>query len=237
MTTIAGKAVLVTGASRGIGQALVAEALDRGAGRVYAAARRPLSHADPRVTPLLLDVTSRAQVSAAAAAVGALDILINNAGLGLGGDLSDRAAIEAHLAVNLYGTYDVTQAFLPLLARSKGTVVNVSSLAALAAVPVMAAYSISKAAGFSLTQALRALLAAQGVRVQAVLAGPVDTDMSAGLAIPKASARSVASAILTGVERGDEEIFPDDVARALFGDWPAGAVKAFEQQNATLLAA
>jgi short-subunit dehydrogenase len=124
-----------------------------------------------------------------------------------------------------------------LLAQAKGTVVNVSSLAALAAVPVMAAYSISKAAGFSLTQALRALLAAQGVRVQAVLAGPVDTDMSADLAIPKASARSVASAILAGVERGDEEIFPDDVARALFGDWPAGAVKAFEQQNATLLAA
>jgi len=237
MTTIAGKAVLVTGASRGIGQALVAEALDRGAGRVYAAARRPLSHPDARVTPLLLDVTSPAQVSAAAEAVQSLDILINNAGLGLGGDLSDRAAIEAHLAVNLYGTYDVTQAFLPLLAESKGTVVNVSSLAALAAVPVMAAYSISKAAGFSLTQALRALLAAQGVRVQAVLAGPVDTDMSAGLAIPKASAQSVASAIFTGVERGDEEIFPDDVARALFGDWPGGAVKAFEQQNAALIGA
>src|SRR5258707_6736797 len=169
MTTIAGKAVLVTGASRGIGQALVAEALARGARHVYAAARQPLSYSDARVTPLVLDVTSPAQVRAAAAAVESLDILVNNAGLGLGGDLSDRAAIEAHLAVNLYGTYDVTQAFLPLLAKSGGTVVNVSSLAALPAVPAMAAYSISKGAAFSRTQALSALLATRGVRAAAAL--------------------------------------------------------------------
>src|SRR5580693_2104990 len=112
--TIAGKAVLVTGANRGIGQALVTEALARGATRVYAGTRQPLVHPDGRVTPLTLDVTSTEQIQAAAGEVESLDILINNAGIALFDDLSDRAALEQHLAVNLYGTYGVTQAFLPL---------------------------------------------------------------------------------------------------------------------------
>src|SRR3981189_3453426 len=141
--TIADKTVLVTGANRGIGQALVEEALRRGAKRVYAGTRQPLAHADGRVTPLSLDVTNAAQTQAAVERVESLDILINNAGLGLYDDLSDRAALQQHLAVNLYGTYDVTQAFLPLLSRSRGAIVNVLSVAAWAAVPVLPAYSIS----------------------------------------------------------------------------------------------
>src|SRR5215468_45735 len=96
---IAGGTVLVTGANRGIGQALVSEALSRGAGRVYAGTRQPLSHPDPRITPLILDVTSAAQIQAAAAQVESLDVLINNAGIWLSDDLSDRAALEQHLAV------------------------------------------------------------------------------------------------------------------------------------------
>src|SRR3981189_7232 len=120
--TIADKTVLVTGANRGIGQALVEEALRRGAKRVYAGTRRPLAHSDGRVTPLTLDVTSAAQTLAAVERVESLDILINNAGLALFDDLSDRAVLEQHLAVNLFGTYGVTQAFLPLLSRSRGAV-------------------------------------------------------------------------------------------------------------------
>ena len=137
--TMAGKTVLVTGAGRGIGQALVAEALARGAGRVYAGTRQPLAHPDGRVTPLTLDITSPAQIQAAADQVESLDILINNAGLGLPDDLTDRAALGPHLAVNLFGTYDVTRAFLPLLTDSQGAIVNVGSLAAWAAIPVMPA--------------------------------------------------------------------------------------------------
>jgi NAD(P)-dependent dehydrogenase (short-subunit alcohol dehydrogenase family) len=122
---IADRAVLVTGANRGIGRALVEEALSRGAKRVYAGTRQPLAHPDGRVTPLTLDVTSAAQTQAAVERVESLDILINNAGLGLYDDLSDRAALERHLAVNLFGTYGVTQAFLPLLTGSRGAIVNV----------------------------------------------------------------------------------------------------------------
>jgi NAD(P)-dependent dehydrogenase (short-subunit alcohol dehydrogenase family) len=130
--TIAGKTILVTGANRGIGQALVAEALRRGAKRVYAGTRQPLTHPDERVTPLTLDVTNTAQIQAAADQVESLDILINNAGVFLYDDLSDRAALERHLAVNLFGTYGVTRAFLPLLARSRGAIVNNVSIMALA---------------------------------------------------------------------------------------------------------
>jgi NAD(P)-dependent dehydrogenase (short-subunit alcohol dehydrogenase family) len=102
---------------------------------VYAGTRQPLAHPDGRVTPLTLDVTNPAQIQAAAEQVDALDLLINNAGIWLYDDLSDRAMLEEHLAVNFYGTWGVIQAFLPLLTRSKGTIVNNVSLMALAALP------------------------------------------------------------------------------------------------------
>jgi NAD(P)-dependent dehydrogenase (short-subunit alcohol dehydrogenase family) len=232
--TIADKAVLVTGANRGIGQALVAEALSRGASRVYAGTRQPLAHPDARVTPLTLDVTDPAQIQAAAEQVEALDILINNAGVFLYDDLSDRAALERHLAVNLFGTYGVTQAFLPLLTRSRGAIVNNVSIMALAPLPLTPAYSISKAAAFSLTQSLRALLAGRGVRVHAVLTGPTDTDMVRDLDIPKTSPEAVARAILDGVEAGEEDIFPDPMSASLADGWRNGAAKALERQNAAL---
>src|SRR5262245_6561674 len=235
MVSIANGAVLVTGGNRGIGRALVEEALRRGPSRVYAGTRGPLAHPDGRVTPLTLDVTNAAQIQAAADQVDSLDLLINNAGIWLHDDLSDRAMLEEHLAVNFYGTWRVTQAFLPLLTRSKGTIVNNVSLMALAALPLTPAYSASKAAAFSLTQSLRALLAGQGVRVHAVLTGPVDTDMTRGFDIPKASAASVAQAILDGVEAGEEEIFPDPMSASLADGWRDGVAKAFERQNAAFL--
>jgi NAD(P)-dependent dehydrogenase (short-subunit alcohol dehydrogenase family) len=235
--TIANKTVLITGANRGIGKALVEEALSRGAKRVYAGTRQPLIHPDERVTPLTLDVTNPAQIQAAVEEVGSLDVLINNAGLQPFDDLSDRAVIEQALAVNLFGTYGVTQAFLPLLTEARGAIVNVVSLAAFASVPVIPAYSISKAAAFSLMQSVRALLAGQGVSVHAVMAGPVDTDMTRGLEIPKVSPESVARGILDGVENGEEEIFPDPLSESLAESWRGGAVKAFERQNAALVQA
>jgi NAD(P)-dependent dehydrogenase (short-subunit alcohol dehydrogenase family) len=234
---IEGRTILITGANRGIGQALVTEALSRGVNRVYAGTRRPLAHPDGRVTSLTLDVTSAAQVQAAAASVGSLDVLINNAGIALYDDLSDRAVLEQHLAVNLFGTYGVTQAFLPLLTRSRGAIVNNVSTMALAPFPFTPAYAISKAAAFNLTQSLRALLAGRGVRVHAVLTGPTDTDMTRGFDIPKASPGSVARAIFDGVENEEEDIFPDAMSRSLTDSWRNGAVKAMERENAAFVQA
>jgi NAD(P)-dependent dehydrogenase (short-subunit alcohol dehydrogenase family) len=235
--TIVNKTVLVTGANRGLGQALVDEALNRGAKRVYAASRRPIEVSDQRVTTLRLDVTAPAQIQEAVDRVESLDILVNNAGVSVGDDLSDRSAFEQHLAVNLYGTLDVTRAFLPSLTRSRGAVVNIVSLGAVAAVPVLPAYSVSKAASLSLTQSLRALLAGRGVSVFAVMPGPIDTDMVRGLDIPKTPAQVVARGTLDGIERGEEEIFPDPMSRSLADGWRAGVTKQFERQNAALVPA
>ena len=232
--TIADKTVLVTGANRGIGQALVEDALRRGARRVYAGTRRPLVHSDERVTPLTLDVTDARQIQAAVESVESLDVLINNAGIALYDDLGDRAAIEQSLAVNLYGTYGVTQAFVPLLAGSGGAIVNVLSVMAFAPLPLIPSYSLSKAAAFSLTQSLRGLLAGQGVSVHAVLTGPVDTEMSRDLDVPKASPEYVARAILDGVEQGEDDIFPDPMSKSMADSWRSSAAKALERQFAAL---
>ena len=235
--TMKDKTVLVTGANRGIGQALAEEALARGAGRVYAGMRQPVAHPDPRVVPLRLDVTDAAQIQEAAGQVESLDILINNAGLALYDDLSDRAALERSLAVNLFGTYGVTNAFLPMLTRSRGAIVNNLSLMALAPLPLTPAYALSKAAAFSLTQSLRALLAGRGVRVHAVLTGPTDTDMTRGFDIPKASPQSVARAIVDAVESGEEDIFPDPMSASVADSWRGGAAKALEREQAAFVAA
>lgn len=234
MATIAGKAVLVTGANRGIGQALVEEALNRGAKRVYAGTRQPWAHSDGRVTPLTMDVTNAAQIQGAVGKVEFLDVLINNAGIARYDDLSDRAVLERHLAVNLFGTYGVTQAFLPLLARSSGAIVNNVSVNAFAPLPLIPSYSISKAAAFNLTQSLRTLLVRRGVRVHAVLTGIVDTDMSRGVDMPKASAESVARAIFDGVEKEEEDIFPDPMSASMAESWRTGAGKTLERQYAAI---
>lgn len=232
---IEGRTVLVTGANRGLGRALVDEALRRGAKRVYATSREPMVVADDRVTPLRLDVTRPEQIHAAVAGVESLDVLINNAGVSVPDDLADRSAFERHLAVNLYGALDVTQALLPLLARGRGSVVNVASLGALAAVPVLPAYSASKAALLSLTQSQRALMAARGVSVHAALPGPIDTDMVRALDIPKTPPDHVARAIFDGLERAEEEIFPDPMSQLFSEGWRAGVAKQLERQNAGMV--
>ena len=229
------KAVLITGANRGIGQALVNEALRRGANRVYAGTGGPVQHPDPRVTPLTLDVTDVSQIRQAVDRVDALDVLINNAGIAIYDDLSNFEVIEKHLAVNLLGLLRVTHAFLPLLKRSCGSIVNNLSLAGLAPVPVIPSYSISKAAAFNLTQSLRALLAGQGVAVHAVILGPVDTDMNRGFHISKASPEDAARGIFEGLERGEEDTFPDPASLSIAGAWRASVAKALEHQFAAFI--
>jgi NAD(P)-dependent dehydrogenase (short-subunit alcohol dehydrogenase family) len=227
---ITNKSVLITGANRGIGRALVDEALRRGARQVYAGTRGAFQHADPRVTPLMLDVTDPTQIRQAAGQVGALDILINNAGIALYDDLSDFDAVERMLAVNLLGVLKVTHAFLPLLKRAKGAIVNNVSLAALAPLPVVPGYSLSKAAAFNMTQSLRALLAGYRVTIHAAVIGPTDTDMTRGFEIPKVSPAATARGIFDGLENGEEEIFPDPASQSVAEAWRTGAAKALERQ-------
>jgi NAD(P)-dependent dehydrogenase (short-subunit alcohol dehydrogenase family) len=227
---IENKTILITGASRGIGRALVAEALRRGAKKVYAGTRSPLQVTDERVIPVTLDVTNASQIQQAVEKIGTLDALINNAGIAIYDDLTNFEVIERHLAVNFLGLLRVTHAFLPALKRSHGAVVNNLSMAGLAALPVIPSYSISKAAAFNMTQSLRALLAGQGVSVHAVVLGPVDTDMNRGFEIPKASPESAAIGIFNGLESGEDEIFPDPASLSIAEGWRTGALKALERQ-------
>jgi len=227
---IENKTVLITGANRGIGLALVNEALRRGAKRVYAGTRGSLQVTDERVTPLTLDVTSVSQIQSAADEIDSLDVLVNNAGIAIYDDLSDIGVIEKHLAVNFLGPLRMAQAFLPQLRRSKGAIVNNLSLVGLAPLPLIPSYSISKAAAFNMTQSLRALLAVDSVTVHSVVLGPIDTEMNRGFNIPKASTESAARGIFEGLENGQEDIFPDPVSHSIAEAWRAGAAKALEQQ-------
>lgn len=144
------------------------------------------------------------------------------------------AALERQLAVNLFGMDGVTRAFLPLLTRSGGAIVNNLSVNAFAPLPLIPAYSISKAAAFSLTQSLRALLAGRGVSVHAVLTGPVDTGMNRGLDIPKASPESAARAIFDGAENEEEDIFPDPMSQSMAESWRGSRAKEPEHQWAAV---
>jgi NAD(P)-dependent dehydrogenase (short-subunit alcohol dehydrogenase family) len=229
---IAQKVVLITGANRGIGHALVLEALKRGAKRVYAGTRGGLDITDERVIPVTLDVTNDAQIEHAVRAIGSLDVLINNSGVAPYDDLSKLEILEQTLAVNFFGVYKVSRAFLPLLKRSCGALVNNLSLMALAPLPLTPSYAISKAAALSMTQSLRALLAGENVSVHGVFLGPVDTDMTRGFEVPKASPESVAQGIFDGLDSGEDDIFPDPMSRSIADGWRNGIAKEFERQYA-----
>jgi NAD(P)-dependent dehydrogenase (short-subunit alcohol dehydrogenase family) len=240
--TIEGAVALVTGANRGLGRALTQALLARGARKVYAAARNPEALGDlrhERLVALRLDVTDADQIRAAAEAASDLQIVFNNAGIALataiaGSAVLDQARREAE--VNYFGPLQLLQALAPILARNGGgAIVNIGSAAGLSNVPFLPTYSASKAALHSLTQAARALLGAQGVSVFGVYAGPIDTDMSRALAIPKTAPRDVAAAILDGIEAGEEDIFPDPFARE-FGRLFESSPKATERQNAAMVA-
>ena len=231
----------VTGANRGIGRALVDALLERGARRVYAAVRNPSSFdaiaqlAPGRVQPVQLDVRNEADASAAAKVAHDVTLLVNNAGiLNLG---AARAvgidAVRESMETNFFGTLNVTKAFLPALTEHSGAVVNILTVVALASMPRLSAYNASKAAALSLTQSFRADLGKQGVSVHAVFPGPVDTDMTRSLQMPKTPAIEVARAILNGIEAGEEDIFPDPTSREIYAAWRQDH-KAVERQFAAM---
>ena len=222
---IEGSVALVTGSNRGLGKALVSALLAAGATKVYAAARdvSKVTSSDPRVVPLALDTLKPEQVAAAASTAADVTLLVNNAGVCNSHGLLTTGSEElaADFRTNLVGTLAVIKGFLPALERARGgaAIVNVLSLTSLASFPLLGGYSSSKAAAYSMTQAVRAELRAKHIDVHAVLPGPIDTDMVKDLPMPKTRPADVASAILAGVARGDEEIFPDPMAQQMAALW------------------
>lgn len=215
----------VTGANRGIGAAIARAFLERGVRKVYAAARTPesldglVAEFGDRVVPIRLDVTDPEQVTAAAAAAGDVQILVNNAGVAGTPNvlLTDRAAadFERHeFEVNVFGLLAVTRAFAQVLeTNGGGAIVNLSSVAGLVNFPMFQTYSASKAAVHSLTQALR--IALQQTLVVGVYPGPIDTDMAEAIPFEKTSPAVVAAEVLDGIESGTEEVFPDYMSREM----------------------
>ena len=238
---ISSAVALVTGANRGIGRSLVDRLLAGGVARIYAGARTragadSLNLLDPRVTGLVLDVTKDEQVRQAAAEATDVTLLINNAGVLDPGNFLDaeRGQMERAFATNFYGSLAMSTAFAPVIASNGGgTIVNLLTITALATMPSRSAYNASKAAAWSMTQSLRATLAGERIRVIGVFPGPVDTEMLAGVPIPKAPPADVAAAIVAGIATDDEDVYPDPAALGVYEQWKQDH-KSLERQFASL---
>jgi NAD(P)-dependent dehydrogenase (short-subunit alcohol dehydrogenase family) len=213
--------------------------------KVYATARNPealrlRAVRDERIVLVRLDVTDADQIRAAGEAAPHVEFVFNNAGVALATGIADATVLDQarrEMEVNYFGPLQLLQRLAPALTRNGGgAFINIGSAAGLTNVPMFPTYSASKAALHSLTQAARILLAEQGTSVFGVYAGPVDTDMTRDLALPKTSPRDVAFAILDGIEAGQEDIFPDPFA-VDFGRQFESSPKAAERQMAAMIAA
>jgi len=208
---------IVTGANRGLGRQFAAQLLDRGAAKVYAAARRPESIDLPGVEAIGLDVTEPDQVDAAARTVGAADIVVNNAGFSsfarlVDGDMDD---IRREIDVNYFGALHVVRAFAPAMReRGRGAFLNVSSVMAWLGYEHSNSYGASKAANWAMSNGLREELA-PGIQVSSLLLGSTDTDMMKGIDAPKNRPDVLVSTALDQFEDGVVEILADEAARAL----------------------
>ena len=219
MTQLAAQTALVTGANRGLGREFVHQLLERGADKVYAAARDPqtIVVTDPRVVPLQLDVTDAMSVARAAEVAGDVSVVVNNAGISVAARVldGDTAQLRRELEVNLFGPLAVTSAFAKHVAARSGVVVNVASV--LSWLALGGSYSVSKAALWSATDSMRLELGPRGVQVVGVYMGYVDTDMAARVDAPKTAPAEVVHQVLDGIEAGALEVMADDLTRAVRG--------------------
>ncbi len=219
-----GQTVLVTGANGALGGHFVTQALERGARRVYASARRPRQWEDARITPLALDITDPDSVTAAVAVAPDVDLVINNAAYIPAGDSisGPEAQLRGVFETNFFGNLRVANAFAPVLgANGGGTLLNILSSAAW--IPVPTAYAASKAALWSATNALRIQLEGQGTQVVGLLVGMIDTPGTVQWDVPKVSAESVVSAAYDGIAEGLIEILADQSTRDLKAQMSAPA--------------
>ena len=215
---INGSIALVTGGNRGIGEQFVKALLDRGAAKVYAAARDPRKVTVPGAVPLRLDITDPESVRAAAEQAGDVTLLINNAGISTGASLLEgsRESFLREYETHVLGTLEMSRAFAPVLARNGGGgLLNVLSVLSWATLPGSAAYSAAKSAQWSVTNALRIALAEQGTQVTGLHVGYVDTDLTAGIDAPKSDPADVARTALDGFESGLTEVLADALSQSV----------------------
>jgi NAD(P)-dependent dehydrogenase (short-subunit alcohol dehydrogenase family) len=232
------KTVFVTGANRGIGKAIVEALLKQKVKKIYAAARKTeeLKFGDARVVPVKLDITDRAQIQKAVEQAGDTDLLINNAGVLsfapiVGGNADE---LERDMKVNYFGTLNVIRSFVPVLEKKQGAAIaSVSSMVGLASMAGIGGYSASKAALFSAIQAMRAELKPKNISVHGIYPGPIDTDMTKGFEMQKASVQETGENIVKGLIAGNEYIFPDPFSAELGAVW-AKDPKALEKQFASM---
>lgn len=213
---IEGAVVLVTGANRGLGAEYVRQLLDRGAAKVYAGARSLESITAEGVIPIKLDVTNAADIQAAVEQCSDLTMLINNAGVVIGSRVMADNSLEngkAEFETNVWGPFNLSKSFAPVLAANGGgAIVNVLSAVSWMSIKEVATYAMSKSAAWSLTNALRLELARQGTLVVAVHPAFIDTDMAAGVDMPKTSPQQVVERTLDGVVAGFPEVLADDTS-------------------------
>ena len=213
---IEGAVVLVTGANRGLGAEYVRQLLDRGAAKVYAGARSPGSITAEGVVPIKLDVTNATDIQAAVEQCGDPTMLINNAGVVIGSRVMADNSLEngkAEFETNVWGPFNLSKSFAPVLAENGGgAIVNVLSAVSWMSIKEVATYAMSKSAAWSLTNALRLELARQGTLVVAVHPAFIDTDMAAGVEMPKTSPQQVVERTLDGVVAGLPEVLADDTS-------------------------
>jgi len=246
MTKIQNKIALVTGANRGIGRAFVLELLESGAAKVYAAARKIDSLNDlvakgqGKVIPVELDVTDETAIVKLAEQYSDIDLLINNAGIAQFQShiqAPDLSAARAEMETNYFAPLNMVRVFAPVLKNNQGgIIVNLASVASYVNFPVLGSYSASKAAVHSLTQGIRAELAGQGTEVVGVYPGPVDTDMASNFPTDKTAPEDVVRAVFEGIEKGQEDIYPDPAALEMHAGLLTDA-KAVEKQAGEMLPA
>lgn len=240
--------VFVTGSNRGIGKSYIAALLKGGAKKVYAGMRDvgvfstiatelPEEHRD-KIEPVAIDITNEKQIQSAVAQAGDVTLLVNNAGIASFAGLISADNLDAarqEMEVNYFGTLRVTRAFAPVLKKNGGgALVNVLTVASLGCFPVLGSYSASKAALHSLTQGIRAELAAQGTQVFGVFPGPIETDMAKNFDMEKSSPDLIAEGTLSAIEKGEEDIFIDPMAVQFRKDYFSDP-KALEAQLANFL--
>ena len=225
MTQIANRIAIVTGANRGIGKAIVSALLNNDIAKVYACARNTDSlnvFEDERVTAIQLDITNTDQIKQLVEQTKDADMLINNAGVNTVGSLlhTEFDQVSNDLNINFLGTLNVVRHLYPTIeTNGGGNIVNIISICALAAMPNLGGYSVSKAALFSASQALRTELKPKNIILNSVYPGPVDTDMNEGLEIEMASPEDLAQSILDEVIAGNEDIFPDPMSQNVYATW------------------